>query len=105
MPACCIVNADQTQVVYNSGSQTTWNTTGERQVHVLGVDDKRAFTLLTGASASGELIPFHGVYVGKSTRSLPAATAPGFSVSQEPGFIFDFLETDTYWSTFKTMCR
>lgn len=105
IPACCIVNADQTQVVYNPGDQKTWNTAGERQVHIVGTEDKRAFTLLVGASNSGDLLPFQAIYAGKSPRSLPDATSPGFSEAQQHGFLFDYSETSTYWSNFKTMCR
>lgn len=105
IPACCIVNADQTQVVYSPGTKTTWNLTGERQVHVVGTEDKRAFTLLVGASASGDVLPFQAIYTGKSPRSLPIAAAPGYSECQELGFLLDYSETETYWSTFETMCR
>jgi hypothetical protein len=105
IPACCIVNADQTQVVYNPGDQKTWNPSGERQVHIIGVEDKRAFTLLVGASVSGNILPLQAIYTGRSARSLPDSNAPGYSDAVHLGFLFKFSETATYWSTFKTMCN
>ncbi|KAG9085676.1 hypothetical protein FRC06_003501, partial [Ceratobasidium sp. 370] len=105
VPAVCIVNADQTQVVYNAGSHSTWNTLGERQVHVLGVQEKRAFTLLVAASNSGDLLPFQAIYGGKTARSLPDANARGFSEARRLGFLLDYSGSDTYWSTQSTMQR
>ena len=74
IPSCCIVNADQTQVVYNPGDGKTWNSSGDRQIHILGSDDKRAFTLMVAISNSGSVLPFQAIYAGRSARSLPDTT-------------------------------
>ncbi|KAG9073858.1 hypothetical protein FRC06_011105 [Ceratobasidium sp. 370] len=105
VPACCIVNADQTQVVYSPGDQKTWNTTGERQVSIVGTEDKRAFTLLVSASCSGDVLPFQAIYSGKSKRSLPDSTSPGYDEAHKLGFLLDYSDTTTYWSTLATMKR
>ncbi|KAG8692274.1 hypothetical protein FRC09_011339 [Ceratobasidium sp. 395] len=105
IPACCIVNADQTQVVYSPGDKRTWTTAGERQISVLGIEDKRAFTLMVGVSCSGALLPFQAIYAGKSARSVPNSDAPGYAEAQKLGFLFDHSNTSTYWSTFDTMCH
>ncbi|QRW01281.1 DDE superfamily endonuclease [Ceratobasidium sp. AG-Ba] len=104
IPASCIVNADQTQVIYSSGDQKTWNASGERQVHVLGADEKRAFTLMVAVSGSGALLPFQAIYAGKSVRSVPDKNTPGYSEAQQLGFLLEYSKTKTYWSTFETMC-
>ncbi|QRV92811.1 Ulp1 protease family, carboxy-terminal catalytic domain protein [Ceratobasidium sp. AG-Ba] len=103
IPAACIVNADQTQVVYNAGGHSTWNTSGERQVHVLGLEEKRAFTVLVAASLSGDILPFQAIYEGKTARSLPTTTARGYSEAIGLGFLLSFSGSDTYWSTQITM--
>lgn len=103
IPACCIVNADQTQVVYNMGCDMTWAPTGSRQVAVVGVEDKRALTLLQSISMSGDVLPFQAIYVGKSSRSLPQRSAPSFDTALDLGFLFEFSQTKTYWSTQDTM--
>jgi hypothetical protein len=103
IPACCIVNADQTQVVYNMGNNVTWAPTGEHQVSVVGVEEKRALTLLQGISMSGEVLPFQAIYVGKSYRSIPEDTAPSFGTAESLGFLFEYSKTKTYWSTLATM--
>lgn len=83
----------------------TWKASGEQQVHLVGTEDNHTFTLLVGASVSGTVLPFHAIYAGKSPCSLPASKAPGYSDCQQLGCLLDFSDTDTYWSTFGTMCR
>lgn len=67
----CIVNADQTQVVYSHGSQYTWNQCGARQVQVVGTEEKHAYTILVGVSNNGSVLPFQAIYQGKTSNSLP----------------------------------
>ncbi|KAG9121183.1 hypothetical protein FRC07_002967 [Ceratobasidium sp. 392] len=105
IPSCCIVNVDRTQIVYNAGTSTTWNTAGERQVHVLGVEEKRAFTLLVAAALSGDLLPMQAIYGGQTARSLPDHDAPGCSEARRLGFLLDYSGLGTYWSTQATMQR
>ncbi|KAE9389233.1 hypothetical protein BT96DRAFT_783375, partial [Gymnopus androsaceus JB14] len=64
IPAELRVNTDQTQTVYQPGTKFSWNTTGEKQVNVVGKDDKRAFTLVPSISASGDVLPMQAIYSG-----------------------------------------
>jgi hypothetical protein len=104
IPGSCIINADQTQVVYSPGDQKTWSPTGQRQVSITGAEEKRAFTVLVGASVSGNLLPLQAIYTGRSFRSLPDPSCLGYQEALQLGFLFHYSKTDTYWSTFKTMC-
>jgi hypothetical protein len=45
VPASLIVNTDQTQIVYQQGTGSTWTQRGVKQVAVVGQEEKRAFTL------------------------------------------------------------
>ncbi|KAG9125184.1 hypothetical protein FRC07_008640 [Ceratobasidium sp. 392] len=103
IPACCIVNADQTQVVYSAGTDSTWNERGQRQVGVLGADEKRAFTLVAGISMSGSAIPPQVIYAGKTARCTPDPSSSGFARAQESGICFIPSGTTSYWSSFATM--
>ncbi|KAG8726118.1 hypothetical protein FRC12_023690 [Ceratobasidium sp. 428] len=105
IPDCCIVNADQTQVVYSAGDHKTWTAAGERQINVLGAEEKRTFTLLVAIAVSGDLLPFQAIYAGKSDRSVPGSDSPGWSEAQRLGFLLEHSNTGTYWSTFETMCN
>jgi hypothetical protein len=103
IPPCCIVNADQTQVVYAIGSQNTWATTGARQVSVVGTEEKRAFTLMVGISPSGEALPLQAIYAGKPARSLPDSSAPYMSVAHDRSFRFEYSGNSSYWATQETI--
>ncbi|CEL59119.1 hypothetical protein RSOLAG1IB_12252 [Rhizoctonia solani AG-1 IB] len=104
IPASCIVNADQTQVVYSPGDQKTWNPTGQKQVNITGAEEKRAFTVLVAGSMSGTLLPLQAIYSGHSNRSLPDPSSPRFQEALDLCFRFHYSNSPSYWSTFKTMC-
>ncbi|EUC59566.1 DDE superfamily endonuclease, partial [Rhizoctonia solani AG-3 Rhs1AP] len=103
IPSCCIVNSDQTQVVYSPGTQYTWHTQGDKQVPVLGKEEKRAFTLLVGISNNGQLLPLQAIYQGASNASLPHPSAPGYAEAMAYNVSFVASMTATYWSTLQTM--
>ncbi|EUC60933.1 Ulp1 protease family, carboxy-terminal catalytic domain protein [Rhizoctonia solani AG-3 Rhs1AP] len=103
IPSCCIVNSDQTQVVYSTGTQYTWHAQGDKQVPVLGRDEKRAFTLLVGVSNDGQLLPLQAIYQGLSEASLPQRRAPGYAEAVTNRVSFVCSMTATYWSTLQTM--
>ncbi|KZP02799.1 hypothetical protein FIBSPDRAFT_769955 [Athelia psychrophila] len=98
------VNIDQTQITLQPGTTSTYEERGSKQVAVLGAEEKRAFTLVVGLSASGDLLPYQAIYRGKTIKSLPSPSSPGYAECIALGFQFEFSSTDTYWSTFATMC-
>ncbi|EKM78198.1 hypothetical protein AGABI1DRAFT_129327 [Agaricus bisporus var. burnettii JB137-S8] len=103
IPAALRVNTDQTQLVYQQGSDRTWNLAGEKQVATVGQEEKRAFTLVPSISASGELLPMQAIYMGKTSISCPSPWAAGYDHAQELGFQMLPSMTTTYWSTQETM--
>ncbi|EMD34320.1 hypothetical protein CERSUDRAFT_24720, partial [Gelatoporia subvermispora B] len=105
VPAELRVNIDQTNVRLQTPADMTYAPTGSKQVSVLGAEEKRAFTLVVGVSASGELLPFQAIWQGKTDRSLPSSNAPGRHEADKLGFRFEHSNTDTYWSTFPLMCK
>jgi len=98
------VNIDQTNIVYQPANTATYEEVGSKQVAVIGQEEKRAFTVVVGVSASGDALPFQVIYCGKTARSLPMKTTPQFKDAQDLGFKLCFSNTDTYWSTFELMC-
>jgi hypothetical protein len=74
IPIVLYVNSDQTQILYAPGNRMTWNQTGSKQVAVVGMDEKQAFTLLVSVAADGTILPFQAIYQGKMKLSLPVAT-------------------------------
>ncbi|KAH7905739.1 hypothetical protein BJ138DRAFT_964080, partial [Hygrophoropsis aurantiaca] len=103
--AAFYVNIDQTNVVYQPTNSRTYEQVGSKQVAIIGQEEKRAFTLVVGISAAGDLLPFQAIYCGKTKRSLPSANAAGYDEAMQLGFKFEYSNTDTYWSTFELMCK
>ncbi|KAG1860554.1 hypothetical protein C8R48DRAFT_544650, partial [Suillus tomentosus] len=99
-----LVNIDQINIIYQPAGGNTYELIGSKQVSIVGREEKRACTLLTGISAGGDLLPFHVVYDGKTKRSLPSSKAPSYNEALGMNFQFVWSNTDTYWSTFETMC-
>ncbi|KIK82151.1 hypothetical protein PAXRUDRAFT_154433 [Paxillus rubicundulus Ve08.2h10] len=105
------VNIDQTNVVYQPPSSSTYDEIGAKQVAVIGQEEKCAFSLVVGISAAGDLLPFQVIYQGKSKRSLPSTKAPEYNFTVfchdkaiNIGLKFEYSNTDTYWSTYELMC-
>jgi hypothetical protein len=103
IPPSCIINADQTQVVYATAAGSSWTETGQHQVSILGAEEKRAFTLLVGVSLSGDVLPPQAIYAGKTTQSVPDGSSSGFDAAQKLGARFVPSLTTTYWSNLATM--
>ncbi|KZS96601.1 hypothetical protein SISNIDRAFT_387678, partial [Sistotremastrum niveocremeum HHB9708] len=99
-----IVNIDQTQVVYAMGPEGTWNQRGVKQVSVTGKEEKRAFTLVVGVSASGDVLPFQAIFAGKTDASCPSKNSPFYAKAMEYGFQFiPSGISGNYWSNQQTM--
>ncbi|KAL1673104.1 hypothetical protein EV122DRAFT_181606, partial [Schizophyllum commune] len=105
IPAALRVNTDQTQLVYQQGAGQTWNLAGETQISVLGMEEKRAFTLVPGIAASGDVLPFQAVFCGKTGGSCPdAKVADCYDEAMALGFRFVTSgKKSNYWSTIDTM--
>jgi hypothetical protein len=97
------VNMDQTQVIYQMGGGLTFDVIGVSQVPVLGLEEKRAFTLVVAVSASGDLLPFQAIFQGKTNQSTPSQQAPRQDEANRQGFRFEYSGTRTYWSNIATM--
>jgi hypothetical protein len=97
------VNSDQTQVVYVPGNRLTYNPTGAKQVAVVGIEEKRTFTLMVSVAADGAILLFQAIYRGSTKLSLPSADSPHYKDAMAAGFLLEFSGTKTYWSNHKTM--
>ena len=103
IPAALRVNTDQTQLVYQQGTERTWNPAGVKQVSTVGQEEKRAFTLVPSISASGILLPMQAIFMGKTQASCPNPKAPLYAEAKELGFRMLPSKTATYWSTHDSM--
>jgi len=103
VPAKLRVNTDQTQLVYQQGTQQTWTESGAKQVSTVGQEEKRAFTLVPSISASGVLLPMQAIFMGKTSASCPSPKAPSYREALAQGYIMLPSKSSTYWSTQATM--
>jgi len=107
IPAALRVNSDQTNVQAVPGANETWNEAGQKQITVNGKDDKRAFTVMNGISASGIVLPMQAIYAGKTAAVLPKRTlenAQAWDEIEKTGTVhFNWSGNDSYWSTMHTM--
>ena len=92
------------QLVYTSGNQMTWARTGSKQVAVIGINKKQAFTLLVSVATDRTILPYRAIFQGKTKLSLPATSSPNCNDAMKAGFKFEFSGMKTYWSNQKTMC-
>ncbi|KAF8318611.1 uncharacterized protein EI90DRAFT_3133107 [Cantharellus anzutake] len=103
IPDSLRVNSDQTQVIYQQNSTSTYEKKGSRQVSTVSHDEKHAFTLNVAISANGGLLPFQAIFRGKTPASLPSINAPNYDDTKRLGFLFEISGNDTYWANIGTM--
>ena len=102
--AIFVVNSDQTMVYFSDNSKETYEVVGSKQVEIVGLDERRGFTLMVGISMSGKVLPFQAIFRGRSPASLPSPNSPGYNkATQELKFQFEYSKTDNHWSTIDTM--
>ncbi|KAJ7693212.1 hypothetical protein B0H17DRAFT_839332, partial [Mycena rosella] len=103
VPAALRINTNQTQLVYQQGSDSTWNKHGVKQVATMGQEEKRAFTLVPSISASDVLLPMQAVFGGKTMASCPSPAAPWYDEAITLGYSMVPSTTGTYWSNHGTI--
>ncbi|RPA74421.1 hypothetical protein BJ508DRAFT_198731, partial [Ascobolus immersus RN42] len=64
IPSFLILNMDETGILLQSSSDTTYHQTGAKEVSIVGAEDKRQFTLLCTIAMSGHLLPFASLWKG-----------------------------------------
>ncbi|KZT56905.1 hypothetical protein CALCODRAFT_406813, partial [Calocera cornea HHB12733] len=101
IPASCIVNSNETQLLLQHGSDCSYAPIGSQQVDVLGKEEKYACTVMTSPSMDGSLLPFQCIWKGTQNRSLPFQndpTNPILAKACNHGHIFTLSHSSTYWT-------
>jgi hypothetical protein len=70
-----------------------------KHVMVHGVEDKRQITVAASSAANGKVLPFHVIFQGLTSRSLPPLN-DGRIACEESGWHVTF--TSNHWSTLDT---
>ena len=69
IPVSLLINMDQTGIVLIPGANSTFETKKAKQVHLLGKNEKQAFTFAITSSCERDLLPFQSVWPGKTIVS------------------------------------
>ena len=94
IPAEMVINWDQTPLQYIPAEKWTMEAEGTSNVSIAGGADKKALSAIFTVTLSGEFLPMHLVYLGKTSQSLPKHIFPtGFSLTKNP----------SHWSNKETM--
>jgi len=99
-PPELIINADQTGIHLLPSPTCTWNPKGDKQVHIIGKNEKRQVTLMMASTASGHLLKSQVIVPGKTTQSLPPADKLQPFVKY---LKYSFSGGDKHWSNLKMM--
>ncbi|THU80666.1 hypothetical protein K435DRAFT_600201, partial [Dendrothele bispora CBS 962.96] len=107
IPPELVINGDQMGIYVIPNSSRTFHTKGDKQVDIVGKEEKRAFTIFVTSTPSGNALPFQIIWGGQSSGSLPSKEATGMDEAVEFGFDFTFAKSKTsprsHFSTQKTM--
>ena len=96
IPAELVINWDQTGIKLVPVSNWTMEKTGNKQITISGLGDKREMTGLLSITLSGELLPPQVLYGG-----LTDGCHPKFNFPEE----WDIFHTENHWSNSSSMLR
>ncbi|KAJ7792805.1 hypothetical protein B0H14DRAFT_160902 [Mycena olivaceomarginata] len=103
VPAALCVNTNQTQIVYQQGTGSTWTQCSTKQVAAIGHEEKRTFTLVPSILASSVLLGMQGVFTRKKRVSYPSEAAARYNEAIALGYKMLASQTLTCWSNHNTM--
>ena len=81
----------------------TWAEKGLKQVAIVNMEEKRAFTVMVTITSDGNLLPIQAIYSGKTPRSCPSPSSPYHKDLINAGCLIQESGTTTYWSNLRTM--
>lgn len=103
---CFVVNWDQTGVLLLQCNKYTYHNIKEKQVPVIGLEEKRQITTVVASALSGELLPLQLVFAGqdrnkKQQRSVPTLDPVTNARVLEEGW--HLTQTHNHWSSLESM--
>jgi len=71
VPTLFVINMNQIGIhLLPIGGKRTWEKKGSKDIHVLGVEDKRKITVAISFAVDGSSLPLQAIFT-RSTRCLP----------------------------------
>jgi hypothetical protein len=99
-PPELIINADQTGVHLLPSPSQTWSPSGDKQVQIIGQNEKHQVMLMVASTAAGGLLPSQVIVPGKTCCSLPP---PEKCHPFSPYIRYFYSGGDKHWSNMTMM--
>jgi hypothetical protein len=90
------------QGMYLPNNSYTFAEASSKQVDVMTKDEKQVFTVAVSSPPNSSFLPFHCVWAGRTSHSLPKSTAPGMNEALKHRFNFAADLGTSHFSTLKT---
>lgn len=100
IPPELVINADQTGIHLLLSPSHTWGPCGNKQVQIVGKEEKCQVTLMMASTASGNLLKSQVIIPGKSHRSLPPLEK---CLPFAPNLQYFYSGGDKHWSNLQMM--
>jgi hypothetical protein len=92
-----VVNMDQTGVHLAPVDSRTYESTGSKEVMMIGAEDKRQITACIASSLDGDLLPLQLIFQGKTNACHPPSTAASDAAHVH------LTHSENHWSNQQTM--
>ncbi|THV03436.1 hypothetical protein K435DRAFT_747854 [Dendrothele bispora CBS 962.96] len=107
IPPKLVINGDQMGIYVLPSCSQTFHAKGDRQVDIVGKDEKRASTVFVTSTPCGDILPFQLIWGGRTIKSVPDTDADGMDEAVKFGFDFTYARSESspksHFSTLKTM--
>lgn len=103
---CFIINWDQSGIMLLSASNHTYANKTEKQVPLIGLDEKRQITAVVAGALSGELLPLQLIFTGqdiKKTQQKAVPTLDPITDGRVKGYGWHLTQTRNHWSSQDSM--
>jgi hypothetical protein len=101
---CFIINWDQTAVLLMQSSKYTYHNIKEKQVPIVGQEEKRQITAVVASTLAGDLLPLQLIFKGQDTNKKQQKAVPTLrdvDIKRTRGW--HLTQTANHWSSLDSM--
>jgi hypothetical protein len=103
---CFVINWDQTAVMLLSTHKYTYHNKEDKQVPVIGLEEKRQITAVVAGALSGELLPMQLIFTGQDKNKKQQKAVPTLDLVTKDRVTtagWHLTQTSNHWSTQDSM--
>ncbi len=99
-----IINWDQTAVLLMSANNSTYSHVKEKQVPMIGQDEKRQITAVVTSTLDGDLLPLQLIFKGQDKNKKQQKAVPSLnSITTRRTAGWHLTQTENHWSSLESM--